>query len=325
MRTESLFELVYILLEKKSATARELSAHFGVSTRTVHRWVDALSVAGIPVYAVQGKGGGIRIAEDFALDKAVLSDGEKNAVLSAVNALNALSLGTEQATLSKLRSLGRPGKEQDTDWLQIDFAPWNPEHSDVRALFETLKRAILEKRQVAFDYFSSSGTRLQDARPYARTAQPWKLVFRQRAWYLFAWCNAKKEARYFKLNRMRNVRALSAPITALQKDAGAGALPKPYTNHWLKSAEQKRLVLRAAGHAAHLILDEYRAERVEPQDDGTVRITLSVPDFAWLPEIILGFGTSVEVLSPPDLRARVAALAERVAGVYKKKAGPCTL
>ncbi len=59
MQTESLFELTYILLEKKQVTASEMAEHFGVSQRTIYRWVDALNLAGVPIYAIKGKGGGL--------------------------------------------------------------------------------------------------------------------------------------------------------------------------------------------------------------------------------------------------------------------------
>ena len=69
MQIDQLFELVYILIEKKQVTAKEMAKRFGVSTRTIYRWVEALSVSGIPVYALTGRGGGIAISENYALDK----------------------------------------------------------------------------------------------------------------------------------------------------------------------------------------------------------------------------------------------------------------
>ena len=53
MQTELLFELTYILLDKKSVTASEMAEHFGVSRRTIYRWLDALNLAGVPVVAQQ--------------------------------------------------------------------------------------------------------------------------------------------------------------------------------------------------------------------------------------------------------------------------------
>ena len=56
MTTDQLFEFVYILIKQKKVTASQMSKHFGISQRTVYRWVEALSMAEIPVYAEKGKG-----------------------------------------------------------------------------------------------------------------------------------------------------------------------------------------------------------------------------------------------------------------------------
>ena len=67
MKDNRLFRILYYILEKGKVTARELADKFEVSVRTIYRDIDSISSAGIPIYALQGKGGGIEIAEDFIL------------------------------------------------------------------------------------------------------------------------------------------------------------------------------------------------------------------------------------------------------------------
>lgn len=62
MKTQRLFQIIYILLNKESVTAQELSEKFEVSIRTIYRDIDTLSTAGIPIYTTQGKGGGYLFA-----------------------------------------------------------------------------------------------------------------------------------------------------------------------------------------------------------------------------------------------------------------------
>ena len=69
MKNGRLFEILYLLVEKRSLTAGELARRLEVSERTIYRDVDALSAAGIPVYAQKGQGGGIRLLDQFVLDK----------------------------------------------------------------------------------------------------------------------------------------------------------------------------------------------------------------------------------------------------------------
>ena len=69
-----LFEIVYILMQKKKITAKELAEKFEVSTRTIYRDIESLSRAKIPIYSSKGKDGGIGILEEYVLNKTVLSE-----------------------------------------------------------------------------------------------------------------------------------------------------------------------------------------------------------------------------------------------------------
>ena len=138
MQTELLFELTYILLDKKSVTASEMAEHFGVSRRTIYRWLDALNLAGVPVVSVKGKGGGISLSEKYTLDKAILSQEEKLEILSGVQALSVLS-GKQNPLISKIKAFSK----ENADWIKIDFAPWNFKNEEIRSLFTMIKSAIL--------------------------------------------------------------------------------------------------------------------------------------------------------------------------------------
>lgn len=91
MQIHRLFEIVYILLEKKNVTAKELAEHFEVSARTIYRDVETLAEAGILIYANKGKGGGIRLLPEFVLNKTVITQQEKTDILSSLSALGAVS------------------------------------------------------------------------------------------------------------------------------------------------------------------------------------------------------------------------------------------
>ena len=88
MQESRLFKIVYHLLDKGQVTAPELAEKFEVSVRTIYRDIDALSGAGIPVYAEAGRNGGIHLMSDFVLDKAVLSEEEKQEILTALQSIN---------------------------------------------------------------------------------------------------------------------------------------------------------------------------------------------------------------------------------------------
>src|SRR6478736_5271624 len=81
------FEIIYHLLYKKKATAKELADHFEVSTRTIYRDIDDLSAAGIPIYSSQGKGGGIFLLDDYVFNTSLLSESEQDEILMALQSL----------------------------------------------------------------------------------------------------------------------------------------------------------------------------------------------------------------------------------------------
>ena len=87
MKDNRYFQMVYLLLQKGHMTAPELAEHFEVSVRTIYRDIDILSLAGIPVYATQGKGGGIFIQENFVLNKSLLSEEEQKQILMALQGI----------------------------------------------------------------------------------------------------------------------------------------------------------------------------------------------------------------------------------------------
>lgn len=116
-----LFKIVYHLLDKGHATAPELAAKFEVSVRTIYRDVDALSGAGIPIYAESGRKGGIYLLDSFVLDKAVLSKEEKQEILTALQSLSIFGNSSENDVLPKLTALFNMDTE---NWFEADFSRW---------------------------------------------------------------------------------------------------------------------------------------------------------------------------------------------------------
>ena len=178
MQINRLFEIIYILLDKKSVTAKTLSDKFEVSVRTIYRDIETLSAAGIPIYMSRGKGGGISLMPNFVLNKSVLTDKEKNDIISSVKAMSTVNF---LDTSSALRKLGSMLGENSSDWIEIDFSNWsnNTYESDI---FKDLKSAILAYKIVSFSYSNNNGEKS------FRTVEPYKLCFKGSAWYLYGFC-----------------------------------------------------------------------------------------------------------------------------------------
>ena len=121
MQESRLFKIVYHLLEKGQATAPELAEKFEVSVRTIYRDIDALSGAGIPIYAEAGRNGGIHLMNGFVLDKAVLSEEEKQEILTALQSINTTQNISSSQTLQKLSAIFNLSSE---NWLEVNFSRW---------------------------------------------------------------------------------------------------------------------------------------------------------------------------------------------------------
>ena len=121
MKNSRLFEILYLLVEKRALTAGELAKRLEVSERTIYRDIDALSAAGIPVFTQKGQGGGIRLMDQFILDRTLLSQADQDEILFALQATLATGGGTEGDTLARLSALFR---RKGTDWLEVDFTGW---------------------------------------------------------------------------------------------------------------------------------------------------------------------------------------------------------
>ena len=185
---QRLFEILWYLSREGSATAGQLAEKFGVSRRTIYRDVDALSGAGIPIYAEKGKGGGLRLLPDFVLDRTLLSQHEQTQLMEHLQSLSVLGAPDAQPVLDKLAALyGRRD-----GWLEVDFAPWAG-GEELRQIFRLLRSAIQNRQVVELEYSGADGA------TQWRSVEPVKVFFRGQGWYLQAFCRLRQDFRFFKL------------------------------------------------------------------------------------------------------------------------------
>ena len=206
VQIDRLIGILSILLQKEKATAPELAELFEVSRRTILRDIDALSRAGIPLRTSQGVGGGISLMDSYRLDRALLPQGDLQAILAGLRSLDSVS-GTHRYTqlMEKLApdsSRFLPGDQH----VLIDLASWW--RKDLQEKIETLHGAIVRRRLSRFHYLAPDGES-------DRTAEPYVLVFQWGNWYVWAWCQMRRDFRLFKLNRMERV-ALGDPFVPRQ-------------------------------------------------------------------------------------------------------------
>ena len=298
MQIHRMLEIVTLLLGGSALTAGSLAERFEVSARTIYRDVEALSAAGIPVYMTKGRGGGIHLTPGYALNKALLTEGERADVLASLKALGSVAPGEADGALKKLGALFGAAA---VDWIEVDFSSWG-DPAGVAEAFARVKTAILGRWVVRFDYSSGKGETA------SRAAEPLKLLFKGQAWYLYGYCRERLDYRFFKLSRIRN---LTLTEQSFSRECPPGAL----VSDPLPKGEAVEVSLRLPASQAFRVYDEF--ERRELLPDGSFLVRARLTKGEGLVQYLLSFGEHGEVLEPPDVREEIARIMKKMLSNYQ--------
>ena len=295
MQESRLFKIVYYLLNKGQVTAAELAEKFEVSVRTIYRDIDALSGAGIPVYAETGRNGGISLLDNFVLDRTILSERERRDILGALQSLAATGNTFDEATLDKLSAIFQLSSN---NWYEVDFSRWG-EHTRDNDKFEALKRAVICHKCVMISYVGAYKAES------SRIIHPLKLLYKSRAWYVKAYCTEKKDFRVFKLSRIIGWKLLEEEFAPI-------SYPEPPEEETVSEQNSDPIILRFPREVAYRVYDEFDIGQVRQQENGDLLVSATMPQDAWLTGFLLSFGAQVEVVSPLYLRDILAAQAREI-------------
>lgn len=274
-----LFEIVYILMQKKKTTAKYLSDRFEVSTRTIYRDIEILSRANIPIYMTKGKGGGIGLLDEYVLNKMILSEEEQNQILFALQGMKKVAGQDEKDVLGKLSRLFN---KEVNDWIKIDFSNWGKDNAQEKR-FNMIKVAILNKNQIEFVYYNSNGEESK------RIVEPLQIWFKDKSWYLIAYCKMKQDYRIFKIGRIKKIKILEEHFDR--------ELPqeKKEEKYNLRNINLK---LEISKEMAYRVYDEFEDSEITEKNDGSFIVNTEYPENEWVYGYILSFGEYVRVLSP---------------------------
>ena len=301
MRDSRLFRILYYILEKGKVTANELSEKFEVSVRTIYRDIDVISSAGIPIYATQGKGGGIEIADDFVLKKSLLSEKEQEQILVALKGLEGINKQYENELLTKLSAIF---KIKNTNWIEVDFTNWQ-RGNEYDELFNDIKSAIINKNIIRFTYFSSN------EKETSREVKPIRLLFKGWDWYVYTFCLLRNEFRYFKLSRIRDLKILDENFEDSYEDVVL-----------IKKMEYKDTVhvkLKFDRKVAFRVYDEMGD--IKEDEEGNLYAEIELPNDYNLYNYIFSFGESVEVLEPIEIRNKIRDMINKMSKIYNMTRG----
>jgi predicted DNA-binding transcriptional regulator YafY len=320
MRADRLISLLMLLQTQGRMTARELAEALEVSERTIYRDMDALSAAGVPVYAERGPGGGCALLDSYRTNLTGLTQDEVCALfmLSVPSPLADLGVSEElKAALLKLAaalpSAHRRDAEHGQQRIHLDAAGWFQPEEPVPHL-RTIQAAVWQDRKLHIKYRRGDGT------PGERTVAPYGLVAKASIWYLVA--SRDGQMRVYRVSRVQKAR-----LTDEYFERPAGFDLATFWDQWCKAFETSRpqypVTLRVApdflpvlpqifGEGIHTLI----AHAGPPDDRGRVTLTLTFECLEAARSQVLGLGTQVEVIAPPALRESVLETATRVVAFY---------
>ncbi|KUN68794.1 helix-turn-helix transcriptional regulator [Streptomyces griseorubiginosus] len=323
MRAARLIKMVLLLQSRPSMTAAELAEELEVSERTVTRDAQALSEAGVPVYAERGRAGGYRLIGGYRTQLTGLHRGEAEALflsglpgalreMGLEDAASAARLKVSAALLPSLRDASRSAAQR----FHLDAPTWWSEPKTPE-LLPAVADAVWDDRRVVARYRKGEAE-------VERELEPYGLVLKAGVWYLCA--RVPEASGAFRVYRIDRFTAVAPDGDRFDRDEDFD-LP----GFWEERAAQfARAILRAEvlvrlspdgvrvlPHVLdRLSVQEALAEAAAPDAEGWVTVTVPVESEEVAHSQLAGLGPEVEVLAPEGLRARFAADARRLGRLY---------
>lgn len=297
MKIDRLIGIIMILLHREKVTTSQLAKRFEVSCRTIQRDIDDICKAGIPIVSMQGYGGGLTIASGYRLDKTVLTEAELQAVLTGLKGIDSVSKTAYSQTLAEKFSDGKRAVFAEQDNILIDLASWHPDSLSDK--IERLRRAISSRVRISFSYYSSKGRA-------ERVVEPYLLLFKWGAWYVYGYCCVKEDYRLFKLNRLWELK--ETQVSYEPRDIPGGKLD---FERFFRT-EEVRLTALFDQSAGYRLIEEYGPGCFTALEGGALLFCRSFSDAEYLLQWVLSFGDRAKVLEPPELAEKIREHAKNI-------------
>jgi predicted DNA-binding transcriptional regulator YafY len=322
MRADRLLSLLMHLQSNGIMTARELSEELEVSERTIYRDVEALSIAGVPVYTERGPGGGVTLIESFRTNLTGLTTDEVQALFMLSIPAPLAQLGVSQELKTALLKLTaalpeayRQEQKRSRQRIHLDSSWWFQADEAVPHL-QVVQQALWKDRMLQLTYQSYFGAKIE------QVVSPFGLVAKTNVWYLvYAWEGIKRALRVSHI-----IDVVILPETFERPDDFDLVA---FWDDWCKEFEESRSYYPVIIRVSPTLLPQlagYFGDRIQsslvqvgpPDAEGWVTITYPFDSFEAARTRLLGFGRAVEVLEPEPLRKSVIDFAQQISNFYSQ-------
>lgn len=311
MKINRIITIIMVLLQREKISGKELAEKLNVSLRTIYRDIQVIEGAGIPIITYQGSAGGISILKNYKISKGLFTKEDVIVLLKGLNLLSSPVLKESEnlRTLEKIKSfLSEQELDEVTNNLNqliVDLSPWFSKQN-IDNKISIIRLALKEQLLLSFDYLSIRNKQA------TRLIEPYKLIFKEKEWYLQAFCLTKNDFRVFKLSKMSNIRKTNTKFIRQ-------TTPKAFS---LFQTEMKKKIFKIK-----LLIDESLLERIldfcDEKDIKKLNEQQYLVNFDFIDDdhsygILLSLGHQCICLEPKHIRHELVERAEKIIKSYKK-------
>ncbi|MEV0567393.1 WYL domain-containing protein [Dactylosporangium sp. NPDC050588] len=306
--------VLFLLQQREQVTAAEVSRELEVSERTARRDLDALAMAGVPVYSMQGRGGGWRLVGGARTDLSGLTASEARALFLVAGPASAATPAVKAALRKLVRALPEPFRveaEAAASSLVTDPQRWGSSRIERRAprFLDELQDAVIRGVQVRLGYVDGNGAETE------RTVHPLGIVAKGPSWYLVA--NTGTGRRTFRIDRVSSADPTGDPVHRPEDFDLAAS--------WREVADEVDRRLTPLEIRAVCVPHEMGRLRMALGDrlevggstaDGRIEVVIRGYDEYALAGELAGMVEWLEVTGPPGVRDHLAAIGNALVERY---------
>ncbi|OTQ77998.1 helix-turn-helix transcriptional regulator [Gilliamella apis] len=314
MKINRIITIIMVLLQREKISGKELAEKLNVSLRTIYRDIQVIEGAGIPIITYQGSAGGISILKTYKVNTSLFTKEDVIVLLKGLNLLSSPVIKESEnlRTFEKIKSFL---SEQELDeevtnnlnQLIVDLSPWFSKQN-INKKISIIRLALNEQLLLSFNYLGVKNKQT------SRLIEPYKLIFKEKQWYLQAFCLNRNDFRIFKLSKMSNIRETNTKFISQ-------TVPEVFS---LFEKDMKKKIFKIK-----LLIDESLLDRIldfcDEKDIKKLNEQQYLVNFNFIDDdysygILLSLGHKCICLEPEHIRHEMVERAEKLFKSYKNAA-----